>query len=284
MNSGKISFIFITILLLALVANAQFYDVSVEISVDRMPEKERMDLKTLEQMIPYYFESHDWFENTYGIEIQLKISMFPEAVSSSGFERVFSSQFLISNEFADQRFFEKGFKFVYNSNDPLMHSEMIHSLASAFDYYAYMFIAGELDTYDPLGGNNIYDKARDIVTRGQASERSSGWKSRMKDLDEVQRLRDYRLVKYFYWLALDNTDPDNLNPKAAREAIDTMLLHLTRMFDINARERYTHIFLDVHARDFAEIIRDFGTPLQLEKIMALDPDNEAIYKKLGMTE
>ena len=282
MNSGKIYFIFISILMLASVADAQFYDVSVEISVDRMPEKERMDLKTLEQMIPYYFESHDWFENTYGIEIQLKISMFPEAVSSSGFERVFSSQFLISNEFADQRFFEKGFKFVYNSNDPLMHSEMIHSLSSAFDYYAYMFIAGELDTYDPLGGNNIYDKARDIVTRGQASERSSGWKARMKDLDEILRLRDYRLVKYYYWLAIDKIDQENA--KGAREAIGKMLEHMERMFDINARERYTHVFLDVHARDIAEIIRDYGTPQQLSEIIEQDPDNEAIYKKLGVPE
>jgi len=282
MNTGKILFILCIILLLSLLADAQFYDVSAEISIDRMPEKERMDLKTLEQMIPYYFESYDWFENTYGIEILLKISMFPEAVSSGGFERVFTSQFLISNENADQRFFEKGFKFVYNSNDPLMHSEMIHPLTSTFDFYAYMFIAGELDTYDPLGGNNVYDKARDIATRGQVSERSWNWKSRLQDLDEIQRLRDYRMTKYYYWLAIDSIDKEKA--KDAREAINTMLMHLNRMFDINARERYTHIFLDVHARDIAEIIRGFGTPGQLDKIIALDPDNEAIYKALGVSK
>lgn len=263
-------------------AAAQFYDVTVEISVDRMPEKERMDLKTLEQMIPYYFENYEWFENNYGIEIPIKISMFPEAVSTSGFERVFTSQFLISTASGDQRFFEKNFKFVYNTNDPLMHTDLIHSLTGALDFYAYMLIAGELDTYEPLGGNNIYDKARDIATRGQMSERASGWKSRMKELEEIQRLRDYRLFKYYYWLAIDNIDQEKL--KEARSAIDKMLEHLERMFQINARERYAHVFLDVHARDIAEIIRDFGTPKQLNKIIALDPDNEAIYKELGMRE
>lgn len=263
-------------------AAAQFYDVTVEISVDRMPEKERMDLKTLEQMIPYYFENYEWFENNYGIEIPIKISMFPEAVSTSGFERVFTSQFLISTASGEQRFFEKNFKFVYNTNDPLMHTDLIHSLTGALDFYAYMLIAGELDTYEPLGGNNIYDKARDIATRGQMSERASGWKSRMKELDEIQRLRDYRLFKYYYWLAIDNIDQEKL--KEARSAIDKMLEHLERMFQINARERNAHVFLDVHARDIAEIIRDFGTPKQLNKIIALDPDNEAIYKELGMRE
>jgi len=279
MNFLKYSSFFLIIIFLLNAVLAQFPEVTVEISVDRMPEKERADLKTLEQKIPYYFEGYEWFENTYGVEIPLKISMFPEAVSTSGFERVFTSRFLITNEAADLRFFEKSFKFAYNSNDPLMHSEMIHSLTSALDFYAYMFIAGELDTYDPLGGNNIYDKARDIATRGQTSQRPSGWKERLRDLEEIQGLRDYRLAKYYYWNAIDNIDQEK--PDAVKIAIDEMLKHLDRMFDINARERNTHIFLDVHARDIAEIIRKYGTPEQLDEIILQDPDNEAIYKKLG---
>lgn len=279
MNFLKYSSFFLIIIFLLNAVLAQFPEVTVEISVDRMPEKERADLKTLEQKIPYYFEGYEWFENTYGIEIPLKISMFPEAVSTSGFERVFTSRFLITNEAADLRFFEKSFKFAYNSNDPLMHSEMIHSLTSALDFYAYMFIAGELDTYDPLGGNNIYDKARDIATRGQTSQRPSGWKERLRDLEEIQGLRDYRLAKYYYWNVIDNIDQEK--PDAVKIAIDEMLKHLDRMFDINARERNTHIFLDVHARDIAEIIRKYGTPEQLDEIILQDPDNEAIYKKLG---
>jgi hypothetical protein len=270
------------IFLISSAAFAQFVDVFVEISIDRMPEKERTDLKTLEQMIPFYFENYDWFENSYGIEIPIKISMFPEAVSSSGFERVFTSQIFISTESGDQRFFEKSFKFVYNSNDPLMHTDLIQPLTGTFDFYAYMLIAGELDTYDPLGGNTMYDIARDIATRGQVSERATGWSQRLRELDEILRLRDHRLSKYYYWLSIDLIDQEKT--KEVPEAIDKMIEHLDRMFQINARERYTHVFLDVHARDIAEIIRDYGNPPQLEKIIELDPDNEVIYKKLGVAQ
>lgn len=280
MKPGKRILVGMLLSLLIVSGFAQFHDVTVEISVDRMPEKERMDLKTLEQTLPAYFENYEWFDNTYGIEIPVKISIFPEAVSASGFERVFTSQFLISTASGDQRFFEKSFKFVYNTNDPLIHSDLIRPLTGTLDFYAYMLIAGEMDTYEPLGGNNIYDKARDVATRGQMSDRASGWKSRLQELDEIQRLRDYRLFKYHYWLAIDNIDAEK--PKEARAAIDKMLEHLERLFQINARERYTHVFLDVHARDIAEIIRDFGAPQQLDKIIALDPDNEAIYKEIGV--
>lgn len=260
------------------VTSAQIVDVTVEISIDRMPETERNDLKTLEQLIPPYFENYDWIENTLGIEVPLKISIFPQSVNTSGFERIFTAQMFISNATGDQRFFEKNFKFVYNANSPLIHADMIHSLAGAFDFYAYLFLAGELDTYEPLGGNSVYERARDIATRGQISERPAGWKQRIQDLDEILRLRDYRMAKYYYWSAVDLLYQKK--NKAVTGAIDKMLGHISRMFEQNARERYTHIFLDVHARDIAEIIRDFGTPQQGDKIISLDPDNEKIYKKI----
>lgn len=260
------------------IASAQIVDVTAEISVDRMPETERNNLKTLEQLIPRYFENYDWIENTYGIEVPLKISIFPQSVNTSGFERIFTAQMFISNAAGDQRFFEKNFKFVYNTNSPLIHSDMITPLTGTFDFYAYLFLAGELDTYEPLGGNSIYEKARDIATRGQISERPVGWKQRIQELDEILRLRDYRMAKYYYWSAVDLVYQKK--NKAVAGAINKMLKHIGKMFEQNARERYTHIFLDVHARDIAEIIRDFGTPQQGDKIIALDSDNEKIYKKI----
>jgi hypothetical protein len=257
---------------------AQFTEVNVEISVDRMPEKERNDLKTLEQLIPIYFQNYSWFENNYGIAIPVKISMFPEGVNTTGFERTFTSQIFISNQSGDQRFFEKNFKFVYNQNDPLNHSDMVLPLQGTLDYYAYMLIAGELDTYDPLGGNILYEKARDIANRGQLSTHPSGWKQRLQELDEITRLRDYRMAKYYFWNAIDLLD----QKKAAEvpEAISQMLEHFDKMFEVNARERYSHIFLDVHAREIAEIIRDYGTPTQKTTIMELDPDNNNVYKAI----
>jgi hypothetical protein len=257
---------------------AQFNDVKVEISVDRMPEKERNDLKTLEQLIPLYFQNYNWFENTYGIEIPIKISMFPEGVNTTGFERVFTSQIFISNQTGDQRFFEKSFKFVYNQNDPLNHSEMILPLPGTLDYYAYLLIAGELDTYDPLGGNNLYEKARDIANRGQLSTHPSGWKSRLQDLDEITRIRDYRMAKYYFWNAIDLLDQKK--EADVPDAINQMLEHFTKMFEVNARERYSHIFLDVHAREIAEIIRNYGTPENKARIMELDPDNVSTYETI----
>lgn len=258
-------------------AIAQFVDVTAEISSERMSEKERNDLRTLEQMLPPYFENYDWIDNKYGIQIPFSIRFFPQSVNTSGFERVFTSQVFISNKSGDQRFLEKTFKFVYNTNNPVVHTDMPHSFTSTLDFYAWMLIAGELDTYEPLGGNTAYEKARDIATRAQMSERPHGFKGRLKELDEILRIRDYRLFKYHYWSIVDMIDQKET--KQIPKAIDKALKSLDDVFVQNTRERYTHIFLDVHARELAEMLRDFGSEKQRKMVIDLDPDNKNIYEK-----
>jgi len=271
----KIAILSALILSMAL---AQFVDVQAEIAVDRMPEQERNDLMILQQQLPGYFENYSWFDNIYGIEIPLNIRIFPQSVTKTGVDRIFTSQLFISTERGDQRFFEKNFRFVYNTNDPLLHTEMPHPATSALDFYAWMFIAGEMDTYEPLGGNAIYEKARDVATRAQMSQRPQGFKDRLQTLDELTRLRNYRLFKYYYWLMFDLIDQEKVEEFPA--AADKALKHLDDMFYENARERYTHIFLDVFARDFMGMLKDFGTDEQCRKLMDLDPDNRKIYAQI----
>lgn len=278
MEKNKLLLVTFVILIAVLGAQAQFVEVSVDISVDRMPEKERTDLKVLEQAIPPYYENYAWIENTYGIQIPLKANFYPQSVNTTGSERLFTSQMFIINESGDQRFFEKSFKFVYNTNDPVTHTEMIQTLTGALDFYGWIMIAGELDTYEPLGGNSVYEKARDVATRGQMSERPSGWKDRLQDLDEILRLRNYRMMKYHFWAALDLADQGK--KEAVPPEIDKALQFLEAMFAENARERYSHVFLDAHARDLMTVIKDLGTHTQINKLMALDPDNKAVYEKI----
>jgi len=76
MKTVRALLIFCFIVVLSASAIAQFVDVNVEISNERMPEKERNDLKTLEQILPPYFENYDWIDNKYGIQIPFSIRFF----------------------------------------------------------------------------------------------------------------------------------------------------------------------------------------------------------------
>ncbi len=268
----------LSIFVLAANLPAQFVDTNVEIKAERLKEQERNDLKNLKMLLPQYFENYQWIDNSYGIEIALNMQVFPQSVNNTGFERVFSGQLFLSNSSGDQRFFEKSFKFVYNTNDPVTHQDMPHPLTSALDFYAWMMIAAELDTYDPLGGNSSYEKAREVAQRALMSERPHGWKNRIQVLDEILRQRDYRLFKYNWWSIVDLIDQEEY--KNIPKAIQTTLKNLNDVLDVNARERYTHVFLDAHAREFMEMLKNYGTEEQRITLLELDPDNEEVYNTL----
>lgn len=84
-----------------------------------------------------------------------------------------------------------------------------------------------MDTYEPFGGNPLFEKARDIASRALISEWPRGWKERLKRLDEIVALRDYRMFKYHFWHIMDLVNQEK--HKQISEAISKALESLEKM-------------------------------------------------------
>ena len=63
-----------------------------------------------------------------------------------------------------------------------LNDTMFDSLASIFDYYAYLFIAYELDSYELFLGDTYYSKAHEIASMGISSNYSSGWDTKLNEI------------------------------------------------------------------------------------------------------
>ena len=80
----------------------------------------------------------------------------------------------------------RGLMPLYNEGDPLVFSENTFegNLTSILDFYAYLIIAIDFDSFSPRGGEPYYKKAQDIVYRAQSSG-ESGWRA----LEDTQLIR-----------------------------------------------------------------------------------------------
>ena len=254
---------------------AQISDVNVTIECSRLSRQERQDLKNLEMQIPGYFTNYKWFDNPYNINIPIRINIFANSVTQIGNNRTFSGQMFVSTMAGDQRFLEKGMKIIYNKNQTLIHQEMISPLVSIFDYYAYVLLAGEMDTYELMGGDNLYEKARDIASRGQYSNYSAGWADRLKELNEILDLPEYRKFKYYFWkiIVLENNDETKKIP----ETIDQMLDNLESAFEINSSERNTMVFINARKEALIGLLLDYGSEEQIQRLIELNPQNKKFY-------
>ncbi len=266
------------LLLAATMMFAQFVDVDVKIETQSLKPQEKSDLEYLETQIRDYIEDYEWIDNKYNIAMPIRISMFIQEASLSGSERSFSGQLITVTQSNDLQLFEKQLKFYYSQSDALMHTQDIQSLSTILDFYAYFIIGAELDTYEPLGGASIFERARNIATRAQMSNYSGGWRERQTNLDEYLDLRYFRQYKFYYWSIIDleaNGDLENIP-----DTIDKALYYLEEELRINNRNRFIHLFLDAHAEDLADLFKLYGNEEQQEKIIALDSDNSKIYKKV----
>lgn len=69
-------------------------------------------------------------------------------------------------------------EFDYRDGDPLVYNEnsVEHNLTALLDYYAYLFLAIDSDSFSPNGGQVFYDKAQSVVQAAQ-SIGEVGWKA-----------------------------------------------------------------------------------------------------------
>lgn len=272
-------FKYVTVIILFFsICLAQFGDVTVKIETQNLKAQEKNDLEILQNQIKYYFEDHEWTANKYNIALPIRISLYIHKAQISSSERQFSGQLILVTDSNDLQLFEKKLNFNYNQNEALVHSMEIKSLATILDFYGYILLASEMDTYEPLGGSSLFEKARSLGSRAEMSSYSAGWTERLETLNELIELRYFRRYKYYFWHIIDMETNGNL--KEIPEVIDEALINLEQELKINNRSRYLHLFLDAHAPVLADLLKLYGNKEQKGKIINLDPDNKTVYEEV----
>lgn len=68
--------------------------------------------------------------------------------------------------------------FEYREGDPLVYNETTQqsNLTAILDYYAYLFLALDFDSFSPGGGQQFYDRAQSVVQAAQSGG-EIGWKA-----------------------------------------------------------------------------------------------------------
>lgn len=111
-------------------------------------------------------------------------------------------------------------EFEYHEGDPLVFNEntVENNLTALLDYYAYLLLAIDFDSFSPKGGQPFYEKAQNIVQQAQ-SLGEVGWKTFEDTKNRAAVLNSYtesntssiRMLLYQYHrLGLDQmvTSPD----------------------------------------------------------------------------
>ncbi|MGD9900038.1 MAG: DUF4835 family protein [Calditrichaceae bacterium] len=256
---------------------AQVLKISVQIEMSHLPTDQQDELIDFPSKIEQYYNNYQWTDDEYETDIDCNIHIIIETIQKKTFEKIYRTQFLISSV-SGENFYDKTWEFPYESSFPLNHIKgQFDPLTHFLDFYAYMVLAGEMDTYGLLIGSPLYDKALDIANQGVLSQYPRGWSTRADDLQKITniRTRPLREVKPDFFEALYLMDQAEY--EKAYVSAKKVLEGISRVFDKQPNNRYLRMFFDAHFRELAKLFVGHNDDLQV--LVDFDSKHRDTYRE-----
>lgn len=165
--------------------------------------------------------------------------------------------------------------FSYQEGDPLQFSEMTmeSQLTAILNFYAYLIMAIDFDSFSPRGGNPFYERLEQIVQLAQSSG-ETGWrafedtKNRSAVLSaytdpSTQQLRD---LTYNYHL--QGLDQMSLSPDKGRAKITESLETLKNIYNVSPMSVGLSMFRDAKLDELVNIYTK-GTQDERDRVVEI---------------
>ncbi len=281
------------ILFLPLFLVSQELNVDVSVNYEQLPNAAKERLVDFENAVENYmnqtrFTDLDW----EGDPIKCSLNIF--FINSSG-ETQYSAQVVVTSQrpiYQSNRstlmvnLMDKEWSFEYEKNQSLRYDLIsFDPLTSFLDFYAFLIIAYDLDSYNPLGGADFFAQAYDIALLGANSKFSKGWAfennayNKRKLLDEIQDASYNQFRQDYFDYHYNGLDIYNENRKAAQKNMAKLVNNLYGQIDKMARNSVIlKLFFDAKAGELLEYLKGYDDKV-FQKLMKINPENISKYEK-----
>ncbi|MCH5228712.1 MAG: DUF4835 family protein [Muribaculaceae bacterium] len=158
---------------------------TVEVNTSSIEGTNKSVFETLQQAISEYFNETKWTNAIFAPNERIECRFFLTVKEYTndrikGELQVQLSRPVYNSTYTTTLFNFKDSKieFDYREGEPLIFNENIWSnnLTGILDFYAYLFLALDFDSFSPQGGQPYFDKAATVVQQAQSSG-EIGWRA-----------------------------------------------------------------------------------------------------------
>jgi len=171
---------------------------------------------------------------------------------------------------------DANFDFAFSQFDQLNYNEeqIDNQLTALMAYYAYLFIGWDLDTFAPMGGEDVLQRCLNLVNNAQNLD-FNGWKAFDNDRNRFAIINDYlegamrpfRQLQYDYYR--NGLDEMANNVERGRTNVTTALQLLKQAHDDRPLSMLPQIWTDYKKEELANIYKGKGTQKEKESVYEL---------------
>ena len=164
---------------------SQELNCKVEINADKVQNANKEIFNTLQSAISDYMNTQKWTDAQFGTNEKIECRLYftinsYDEPNISGDLQIQSMRPVYNSSYTTTiiNFKDTKVEFQYELNQPLVYSDVNweSNLTGILNFYAYLIIAMDFDTFSMNGGDAYYEKAANVVRLAQ-SEGESGWKA-----------------------------------------------------------------------------------------------------------
>lgn len=276
----------------------QEINANVTINDSKISSSSTQHVSDLPEQIETYINSYDWIDDSFQEfeRIQCNITVTLLSVDDNhNFDAniVLSIKRPIYNTLQQTPILvisDNNWSFQYPPNSTFTHDKMQYDgIASLLDFYSYLILGLDYDTFSELGGSNHYQEARNILEIARAanapgwSQNSGSGKNRYRLIDALTSpsYQNYRKGLYQYHrLGLDQFLED---PEKARQQVLTALENIREARRSTTRNYLFDMLFSTKYKEMVSIFIDAEVDTRLEAyelLTSTDQSHSSEYEKL----
>ena len=218
---------------------------TVEINTSAIEGTNKSVFETLQQAISDYFNETKWTNTVFSPNERIECRFFLTVKEYDNDRIKGELQLQLSRPVYNStytttlfNFKDTKVEFEYREGEPLIFNESTwtNNLLGLLDYYAYLFLALDFDSFSPKGGQPYFDKAATIVQQAQSSG-EIGWrafednKNRSAVLNAFTDGNTSVMRDLLYQYHRKGLDEMVTSPDKGRSAITESLQALQKVYD-----------------------------------------------------
>ena len=259
-------------------------------------ESEFEFLDDLERQIREYMNTRSWTDDAFLPHERISCSMqivLLESISLSEFRArlIVTTRRPIygtSQSSVIARMNDPEWRFEYSRGTSLNHDlDRYDALTSVLDFYAYLILGYDYDTFSPLGGTPYFDQAQVVADQAEGSG-DPGWstvgtqQTRAQLLSNLLAQRHELLRRMYYRYHRRGLDRFVRETDAARQTVLEVLETLQTLSDRISRSYALSLFFATKNQELTAIFE--GSDLESQargRLVQMDPSHSSQYNRLA---
>ncbi|WP_233993643.1 DUF4835 family protein [Salinibacter altiplanensis] len=290
-------FVVVGVLLFVPVADGQELRCRVQIDDSQISgaESEFDFLDDLERQVQEYMNTRSWTDDEFLPYERVSCSMqivLLESVSLSEFQArlIVTTRRPIygtTQSSVVARINDPEWRFEYSRGSSLNRDlDRYDPLTSVLDFYAYLILGYDYDTFRPLGGTPYFDRAQTVADQAEGSG-DPGWSSvgtqqtRVQLLSNLQAQRHEPLRRVYYEYHRRGLDRFAQETEGARDTLMEVLRTLRTLNDRLSQSYALNLFFSTKNQELTAIFEGSDREGQAQNLLVqMDPSHSSQYNRL----